>query len=617
LADCDSIHTFQVLISACSVDSSITYAFDPCRQSRLKMVTSIKKLFQLFAVALALLSSGSLSVSAQDPFNFPAEDPIAGKAEEPSNAPQDAVTPAAQNPNQVDEKNPLSRLDQDPLQDPAAGEQDPMKQDPLLDEDDEPVLRPEQPQQDPGFQFPSDTEEKPGQTVVLNSKFAGWEQAGPSAGGRRLSKELRANWIMVNANGRFTGQVTPAKDADLDGMIVYLTSMGRIVRESKIDRNGIFEFSNIAAGPYSLVGWAENGFFAFGLNILEFNEANITKVRNNVRVIAIQNKTTLNTDWIQHYTPNINFRILGRYREAEGLDDPPSLYGISGLTANLPEAEPATSINSRPVTRTSSGGMLGRIHQMNSENGRPIDVRGTRVLLLQGDDVVAATDADNYGVFYFPQVDVGQYGLLAAGVDGIGLIGIDVVDGEADSIIMNEAGEVVDEKGQQPTEPYPFDFCMVSAETAGWMNHYASELAYRRNLLAPRKPSLDEQNRVCAGCEGAGCQHCQGTGLCTSRCQSFEDWAQNCCNQHQQTKLGSGYILSEASKDMRRIINRSNSYFEKAFYGSSGSGVLGGEGGSGYGYQNGYGADPYYGNGGNFEYQVAPDMAPNSGLYPN
>ena len=596
------------------------------------MVMSIKKFCHLFVVTLALSVAGSTLVCAQDLFDFPDDDPLVEKKDQPAQE-----TPPAQNP-----------LLEQPAQDPLADEgqpgleQDPLLQDPLLDGEDDLIVRPNQPRQEGNnFQFPSDQEEKPGQTVLLNSKFAGWEQAGANVGGRRLSNELRANWIMVNANGRFTGQVIPAKDASLEGMVVYLSSMGRIVRESKVDANGIFEFSNVAEGPYALVGWAENAFFAFGLNILEFDEQNISKVRNNVRVMAIQNKTTLNTDWVQFYTPKVNFRIFGRYREAEGLDDPASLYGIRGLTANMPNAEPATSIDARPVTRTVSGGMIGRVHQMNSETGRPVDVRATRVLLLQGDDVVAATDSDNYGVFYFPQVEIGQYGLLAAGVDGMGLIGIEVIDNDQESIVMNEAGELVDAQGQaQKQEPYPFDFCMVSAETVGWMNHYASELAYRRNLLAPRRPSPDEQNRVCAGCEGSGCQHCQGTGICTSRCQSFEDWAMNCANQHQRTKLGSGYILSEAHKDMRRLVNRSNEYFEQAFYGNADSGALPGYG-NGYqgGYQNGgYGGNPgnfqdggyfqggygsgydnqYYGNGSG--YQAAPNIAPGvapGGMNPN
>lgn len=560
----------------------------------------IKTILNVFVVTVVVGALAQQPLGAQDLFKFPDDDPVVNDAKQ----------------DDVPQGNPLT--------DDAArnqDQQDPLLQDdPLLREDD--PIRPNQPQRPTNaFQVPGDEEEQPGQVVVMNSKFAGWEQAGPAVnGGKRVAKEIRANWIMVNSNGRFTGQVVPAADTTVEDMIVYLMSMGRMTKEAKVDRNGFFEFSNVAEGPYALIGWGENAMFAFGLNILDYNEQDVSKVRNNVRVTAFQNKSTINTDWIRHYSPRVGFRVFGRYREAEGLEDPPHLYGIDGLTSNLPTAQPATSIDSRPIERTSSGGVLGRVHQLNSLTGRPVDVRGTRVLLLQGDDLIAATDTDNYGVFYFPQVEVGQYGLLAAGVDGVGLIAVDVIDGK-NSIVMNEAGEIEKEEANGPVEPYPFDFCMISAETVGWLNHNAHELAYRRNLLSPRKPSPDEANRLCNSCEGAGCNHCQGTGLCTSRCQSFEDWAANCLGQERKTRLGSGYILSEASKDMRRIVGRSNQYFENAFYGDQGGGYGAQQNGN-PGYSNGYGNpggfgypdgywDQNYG-GQNPGYQGTPTPAPGS-----
>lgn len=645
LSECRSNRIFRLLELRMLRRFKHWYVFDTRWIMRIEMITAIKNVFNLFVFALVISALVVNPVGAQDLFEFPDEDPAADKAE--ADDPKQEEEPAA-GENPPDDKNPLKSEDeeQDPLlkddeaeQDPLKkddqeqkdGEPVPMEKDPLLDgDDDELVVRPQQGGGAGEFQDPGDEDSSPGQSVVVNSKFAGWEQAGPSSGGRRLSKELRANWIMVNANGRFTGQVLPAKDASVEDMIVYLVQSGRVNREARIDKNGMFEFSNIAEGPYALVGWGDNAFFAFGLNILEFDDQKISKVRNNVRVKAIQNKTTLNTDWIRHFTPKVSFRIFGRYEAAEGVDDPPSLYGIEGLSENLPDAEAATSIDSRPVTRTASGGMIGRVHLMNTHQvpnslvglGRPVDVRGTRIILLQEDEVVAATDADNYGVFFFPNVEVGEYGLLAAGADGAGLIGIDVIDNEEEeeeaeeeTVIMNEEGELVDEKGKEKSkpkkqEPFPFDFCLVSAETLGWMNHNATELAYRRNLLAPRRPKLDGQNQICRGCEGSGCQHCKGTGLCTSRCQSFEDWAMNCRDQHQKTKLGSGYVLSEASKDVRRLVDRSNNYFEKAFYGGTdnqqfdnlnGAGFQNGNGG-GYqnGYQNGYQGGYQNGNQGGY-----------------
>ncbi len=413
------------------------------------------------------------------------------------------------------------------------------------------------------FQSPDDESEIPDQPVLLNAKFVGWEGAEPATKAARISKTLRANWIMVDSNGRFEGRVFAGEGADISNMTVYLMNMGRLVKETVVNEQGVFQFSNVREGAYALVGWGAKGFFAFGLNILDHNDAATAEMPRTINVIAFQNASSINTDWIRFFSPRVNYRVYGRYLAGEGQDDPPALFGLAGLRQFLPKAIPATSISGHQVQLTAQGSLLGRVHQLTSETGRPVDVRSTRVMLLKGDDVVGATDADNYGVFEFPAVANGQYGLMAVGVDGMGLIGIDV----GDPAPMNDKGEFSDDKALTP-----FDFCLISSETVGWMNHYATELAYRRNLLAPRRPSPDEMNRQCPNCEGSGCNTCQGTGLCTSRCQSFEDWAANCANQHERTKLGSGYILSEASKDLRRAVKTSDNLFENAFYGSSNGG---------------------------------------------
>ena len=469
---------------------------------------------------------------------------------------------------------------QDPFDLPELEEQDvPVR--PAQDQP--PVIRPVEPARRPmPFEVPLDVTDVPGQKVVVRDRFAGWQQAGRSDDGRRLSNALRANWVMLDVNGGMSGQVLPIGEADVTDMTVYLLHKGRIVKETIVSSDGRFEFNNLTEGPHAMVGWAANAFFAFGFNLLDYEQDLRQSVPTTIRVSAFQNATTINTDFIRHFAPNTSYRVYGRYDYGEGPDDPVSLMGVRGLSKFAPVTLPATSIDSAKVTRTRSGGVLGRIHQLNPTTGRPVDVRSTRVMLLQGNDVVAATDVDNYGVFYFPQVAVGQYGLAAAGVDGMGLIGVDIADSES-TLTMNEEGEVVE---LEETDPFPFDFTMVSVDTIGWLNNYAIELAYQRNLLASqdRRQKMDDQ--VCQQCEGSGCAGCEGTGICRSRSQSFEDWAANCLGQQERTRLGSGFILSEFSKDLRHITSQGNRLFENAFYGDSSSafgGSSGLDGAGGYG----------------------------------
>ena len=129
--------------------------------------------------------------------------------------------------------------------------------------------------------------------------------------------------------------------------------------------------------PIRLLVGGNNGFFAFGLNILPNNPNNKGEIGNRISATAFQNRTTINTDWIKYYSPQVNFRVFGAYRTNQGPDAPAALFGFEGLARNLPASVAATSLSSRPVSRLADGRLVGRIHQMNSlkrPTGRcPID----------------------------------------------------------------------------------------------------------------------------------------------------------------------------------------------------------------------------------------------------
>jgi hypothetical protein len=433
-----------------------------------------------------------------------------------------------------------------------------------------------------------DEDSTQGQAIVLNSKYAGWEEAtGVGDGGDRVGKRLRGNWIMVDANGRFDGKVVAGAGADVTNMNVFLMNMGRLVKQTTLNSNGQFEFNNVRQGAYSLIGWGDKGFFAFGMNVLA-NNPNVQAGQNSIRVTAFQNATTINTDWIQYYASRINYRVFGRYLVGEGRDDPAKLYGFMGLVRNMPKSIPATSISSHTVSKTADGRLIGRVHQVNSLSGRPVDVRTTKVMLLQGDNVVATTTTDNYGAFEFLQVPDGSYGLVAAGVDGVGLIAINVGSSGA----MNDLGQIVGGSA-------PIDFAMVSTETIGWLNHYASEVAYRRALLAPRPPAAPENQLAGYGCQtcgnqAGGCATCQqnyNQSYCRSRGITFEQWQQMGCSCNGQG-LGDGKIIADITRKLRENTKRVDAAFERAFYPNEFNNQQYNNYG---GYNNGLN-QPYYGN---------------------
>ena len=425
-----------------------------------------------------------------------------------------------------------------------------------------PAARPIEP-----FARPDDENEDPDQPFEVNVEFAGWEGAGVGGESGQLSDDIRSNWIMVDSNGRFEGRVVPMDNAVLGDMAIFLLNRGRLVKQEFIDENGMYAFKGVRQGSYALIGWSDGAFFAFGLNILAYTKDSNPQIPNRVTTLAFQNRSTINTDWIKFFAPQVGYRVFGRYPEGEGPNDPEALYGFIGLVENQPDAVPATSISGHNVAKTPDGRLVGRIHQLTSESGRPVDVRSTKVLLMQRDEVYASTTTDNFGVFEFADVPTGRYALMAAGTDGAGLVGMNVVDNSEP--LMDEDGELADE--DEFDDSQLFDFTLLSSETMGWLNHYATEVAYRRVLLSPRRP-LPPSNRNRDNPDDRN----PYDGFCKARSTTFQQWVSQCRGPYCQDRA------SRPEGFFRRAIDGLDDSLERAFYASSGDGITGGvQGGTG------------------------------------
>jgi len=457
--------------------------------------------------------------------------------------------------------------------------------------------------QRPSTARPSDDDlgdSEPVQSVEVKERFAGWQGAG-DIDGNRLSDTLRANWVMLDRNGQFAGTVRGIDGAEVIGMTIFLMNNGRLVKTAAVQEDGSFVFTNVQRGAYSFVGWGDKAFFAFGLNIINETADADKSTPRRVNCYAFQNETTINTDWIQYYAPNIAYRVFGRYGSEEGEDDPDHLYGFEGLTNNPVMAVPATSVSGTPVALDSRGRLIGRVHQMNSLSGRPVDLRNTKVMLLKGDNVIGSTTTDNFGIFQFSGVRSGGYGLVAVGVDGVGSVGIQVA---SDANVMDAEGNV---GGGEAT---PFDFTMVSAETVGWLNHYATEVAYRQAILKPRVkmptgPSVFDPVCPDGGIPGPD-GRCPGAGadnpFCRSPCITYGQWVQNGC------ACQSGKpALRRIGDRVRDRVEALDQRVEEAFYGESAAGYGPAAGGYGAGYN---GQAPGYNANGYVPPIVQPNAAP-------
>jgi hypothetical protein len=410
---------------------------------------------------------------------------------------------------------------------------------------------PDQPQdsglpQQPGLDPSLDAE-----LVLIEDRFAGWQQAGTGQKVDRLDQQLRANWVMVDDNGLLAGRIlvepealaTPPNaagemdprlaqygappagpvyfdtgpgcgsnggwqsgmlgpnprnvayyrnpenpNADRTPMQVFLLNRGKLISMSEIDAEGQFVFRGVKSGMYSLVGYGRAGFFAYGLNVLPFAENADAPKEIVTQPIPVFGPPV--TDWVTRAAPNVRFRVRGQHRFGEGRDDPPRLYGLQGLQTFLPAAAPATSIAAQPTALTEDGRLLGRIHYVMSYDGRPADLLTTTVQLTQNGQVVQQSSTDNYGVFEFQNVAPGTYGIQAVGPDGLAATAVTVVE-------------------QPGPGTAPVDLAMMDDTSIGFLNHFMRETAYWSALSPPSPPERDPLADGCydlnLGGYGTGC----------------------------------------------------------------------------------------------------------------
>ena len=352
---------------------------------------------------------------------------------------------------------------------------------------------------------------KPQQSVMVKESRAGWNEAGKGISSRRLSDQLRSHWVMVDSNGLLRGTVIGFDNAPISDAKIYLLSNGTVESSTDVNAQGQFSFNNVQEGTYALVGIGESSFFAFGFDAIRNSNNPLADAPRSITVMAGPNQTSINTDWISYYGPDVKFRVYGRFESREGTEDPARLYGTEGIRTHYPAAYPATTIQSHAVTSFSDGRLAGRVHQIDSMSGRPVDVRNTRVLLLKDNDVYAATSTDNFGVFDFTRIPPGFYSLVAAGDDGMASIGLEVVANEPgvdflddekeeteDESEMTEeeiAKKKLEEKEKAQFDVVPIDIALMPSENSGWLVSQAAEFAYQRALA--RSARINAQRNAC------------------------------------------------------------------------------------------------------------------------
>ena len=284
-----------------------------------------------------------------------------------------------------------------------------------------------------------------------------WNEASP--GEERVSEVIRAHWVNLNQEGQLVGRISVFDAQDqfvpVANLQIRFVREGTTVATTRTDETGRFVVSTLRPDVYTLVAEGPNGFLGYSLEILSFVEAQRRASRDPIRLAQLEQvEASLEIDAaavpptfstlkriVRRYYPDIRMHNVAEAayepvvqrdeREAvEGSGTPAGparRRGASQLQQELPPSRDATSIRSHQVALLPDGRMLGRMHGIDRLTGRPKLIEDVNVFLLQNDRLVDRVRVDRYGVFEVPNLQPGAYALVAAGRDGFGAVGFQLV----------------------------------------------------------------------------------------------------------------------------------------------------------------------------------------------
>ncbi len=262
-----------------------------------------------------------------------------------------------------------------------------------------------------------------------------------------IEKQLRSYRVRLRADGRLpgrvnvidpeTGLVSPARD-----MTIAFLQNGEVVTEVHPGIDGIFEAEGVLPGVYSLVGHGDEGYIAYGLEVLPpafgvdnrdadgifpvaFQEVqdelqidslavpptdgplvlNLAKEHLPEDIVAAANEIASDTESAPQAPP----LPPGAIDRAE-LDEPPGDPGEGAV--------PAANLRQRSIQLAPDGSLSGRVRSLNPQTGQPVRIRRLNVFLVRDNEIVAQAPVTPLGVFTFPDLDEGLYSFVAAGTEG-------------------------------------------------------------------------------------------------------------------------------------------------------------------------------------------------------
>lgn len=243
-----------------------------------------------------------------------------------------------------------------------------------------------------------------------------------------LAAILRKHTIKMNRNGAVQGRITAIQSdrnvAGLADLNVFFVQDGEIINQTKTNNDGEFLIEGMTQGSYSFVATGENGFAAYGVQVVENSGSDQP---NSIEASAVSPKFSVIQEILENRVPE---QITEEVLE---------------LAAN---AEPNDVVSSNRVL-LNNGQLTGNVIPIWGERQ---GVEGTFVHLIKDDVKVAETQVNSNGEFTVDNIEPGVYDFVAAGPSGFAAVSFEAVQQSAVEVADTEEISVA-----IPETALPFD----------------------------------------------------------------------------------------------------------------------------------------------------------------
>lgn len=250
-----------------------------------------------------------------------------------------------------------------------------------------------------------------------------------------ISDLINTHWITTNEKGHLDGRISSIEPRSsitipIGKLKISLLQNGVTIREGSTNYDGKFTLQDVDPGIYTLLGAGQNGFLAYGVNVLpKIKAKELTQFNQGLNYAG-----RVKAYYVSHFNVPAN-TVISEGLQIDAAAVPPEFQTLQRISQNyLPEnnaveidedSDDVTSVGdsteiasgfSHPLT--ADGSFAGSVQPIATTDGTPGKLSEMNVFLIQDDIEIARIAIEPNGKFEIEDIDPGVYSLIIAGKDG-------------------------------------------------------------------------------------------------------------------------------------------------------------------------------------------------------